>query len=231
MVRAVFCFLALAAALRADIQTVSASALFADTLGSGTYSVSAALAPFDTTLGTLTSVDLTLSADYKRTEHWERSDWVTTTPYLASVSMTTTGTSSDFGTQTGTQSFSLYVNWWNGCGQWCTAVASLQFGGEQTLAGTDLAQFENGTPVPLSASASTTFVTTGALWCCVPYPNLLSVQTLPYPYPPLRVYGYLNMDVSATYTYKPLDAVPEPRTWLGMILALSIMMAAARWRS
>lgn len=228
--------------LRADIQTVTASNIFSDQNGdTGGYSVASNLAPFDTSLGTLTSVDLTVSAAYWETFAYDQDVLTPTnyTPFSATISTTETGTSSFFGTASATQSFTTWVNYLECLVPHCTDEAQLQFGGEEVFAGTDLAQFESGTPISLSANAAVSFSASPGILCCIPElysltaPNPISAEL-----PPISVYGYLSLDVTAAYSYVPLDPpadppvdpVPEPGTWLWLLLTLSVMMAASQWR-
>jgi hypothetical protein len=233
--------------LRADIQTVTASATFADQTGeTGGYAAAANLAPFDPSLGTLTSVDLTLSANYLETFFYNQDALNPTnyTPFFATISTTETGASTFFGTQSATQSLNIYVNYLNCLSPYCTDEAQLQFGGEQVFSGTDLAQFESGAPMPLLANAGVSFSASPGVLCCIPE---LDSLTAPNPIDPnlpaISVYGNLSLDVTAVYSYgprdsgqldatldAPLDPVPEPKTWFALLLALSLMMAISRWR-
>ncbi len=224
--KAVLCLLAVAGGLRADAQTVTASAL---SYNDFSHFASTQIAPFDTTLGSLTSVDLKLSGHYEEAEHYIDDPTYDGPSYFATASITTTGTSSFFGPASNVQSTSMYVtDVWQVCHQVCNVIASVQFGGERTFSGTDLGQFENGAPVPLSARASSTFETTPGLLCCSEGYQLVFLPGTTWP----PVEGYLSLDVSATYTYTPAApaAVPEPRTGLCLTLALPIMLAASRWR-
>jgi len=192
------------------------------------------LAPFDTSLGTLTSVDLTLAAVYQEAFFWLPEKVLDGTD---TVSGTYTGTSS-FSVMQSTNTVLAPYGAGPGCPN-CTILASLSFGGEQTFTGSDLSQFENGM-VPVSATGSAAFSTSqipaiGGILCCIT-DNEYGLTITPYPQFPfytVPVTGYLSLDVSATYTYTPIDPVdpaPEPTTWLSLLFALSIMTAVSRWR-
>jgi hypothetical protein len=212
--------------VQADIVKVTASAIVGDTDGSvfnGTsYKLSTQLDPFDPSLGTLTSVDLTIAAITQTGFTYDGSNFVGPFPYPGTITFVSTGNSSFTGTQSVTQTFGVDITS-PGCGPLCTAISTLVFGGEETLTdGTSLSQFEGGHPVPLVASASVLTFGSPGVTCCATAP-LLEVALQPSGRP-TTVYGYLSLDATATYTY---TTAPEPQTtpWiLGMFFVAALTM-------
>jgi hypothetical protein len=224
----ILCVLLLTTYVRADIQTTTASSLFADYYygGLGEYSTFTELSPFDTSLGTLNAVDLTIVASFQEAVHWD-SLFTLAFPIFGSISYTTTGTSSFFGTTSADHTLPVYIP--GAClAPACSAIVDLQFGGEEIFTGTDLNQFEAG-PISLSASSDVTVtsVSTGIAWPQSTNADGLLVPGIgPGQFWPVS--GYLSLDVTAAYSYTPLDAAPEPGTSFCLLLALPIMIAASR---
>jgi len=223
--------------LHADIETVSASALdasFSVATPAG-YSTNTQLEPFNTSLGMLDSVDLTITAEFQQALHYGALSYPGT-PFPGSISYTTSGTSSFFGTQTDSQTVNVYIQGQSCLAPYCTFIATLKFGGEETFTdSTDLAAFETGNPVSLVASSAIdiTSISQGVACCVTISGDGLTIPG-PDPYDPIPVAGYLSLDVAAAYTYTPADPVgdaPEPQLTLAIgVGALSIAWLAARRR-
>ncbi|HEV3334633.1 MAG TPA: hypothetical protein VG096_26780 [Bryobacteraceae bacterium] len=163
--KVILCVLMLTTCVRADIQTTTTSSLFADYYGGGLgeYTTFTELSPFDARLGTLDTVDLTIVATFQEAVHWD-SMFTLAFPIFGSISYTTTGTSSFFGTTSADYTLPIYIP--GACvAPACSAIAGLQFGGEEIFTGTDLNQFE-ASPISLSASSyvTVTSVSTGIAW-------------------------------------------------------------------
>ena len=223
--------------LHADVETVTASSVYADFWdGSpGGYSTTAQLAPFDTSLGTLESVDLTMAAEFQEAIHYGALSYPGT-PFPGSISYTGSGTSSFFGTQTTSQNINFYIQGQSCLAPFCSFIATLKFGGEETLTGsTDLAAFETGNLVSLLASSALdiTAISQGVACCSTIADDGLTVPG-PDPYFPVPVAGYLSLNVDAVYTYTPADPVgdaPEPQLTLAIgVAALALLWFAAKRR-
>jgi hypothetical protein len=203
------CFLMFSATcLQADIQTVTAAAD-----PGGLYAYSLPLASFDTSLGTLDSVDLTVAATFRESLHYGNLNSDASFPFPGSIAYTTTGTSSFFGTQTADSAVNLYIQGQSCLAPACTFLATMNFGGETTFTDSaDLAQFETGNPMSLGVSANVvvTNVSPGVA-CCVSINN-----------------GDLSLDVAAAYTYTPLDPAPELSATLFLLVMAVTSLVAQR---